>query len=82
MPAAARSVTSRPVLAMLLSVAIALVTVWIAIAASYLFNWPAGCFVGTISALSYGIGRAWADWRRSRAARPARPAVLATANHA
>jgi len=37
-PAAARSITSRPLAAMLLSVAIALVTVWISIAASYLYN--------------------------------------------
>src|SRR6267154_1126796 len=39
-PAAARSLTSRPVLAMIGSVVIALVTVWVAIAASYLYNWP------------------------------------------
>jgi zinc/manganese transport system permease protein len=75
-PAAARSITSRPLAAMLLSVAIALVTVWISIAASYLYNWPIGFFVGALGALSYGIGRAWAAVR-ARAARPvaARPAV-------
>ena len=67
-PAAARSLTSRPALAMLLSVAIALVTVWAAIAASYLYNWPVGFFVGALGALSYGIGRAWAAWHRTRAA--------------
>ena len=44
--AAARSLTSRPGLAMLLSVAIALATVWAAIAASYASNWPVGFFVG------------------------------------
>ena len=65
-PAAARSFTSRPVLAMALSVAIALVTVWAAIAASYLYNWPIGFFVGTLAALSYGTGRGWAAWRRTR----------------
>jgi zinc/manganese transport system permease protein len=65
-PAAARSLTSRPVRAMLLSVAIALVTVWAAIAASYLYNWPVGFFVGALAALSYGIGRGWATWRRTR----------------
>jgi zinc/manganese transport system permease protein len=64
-PAAARSFTSRPVLAMALSVAIALVTVWAAIAASYLVNWPIGFFVGTLAALSYGAGRGWATWRRT-----------------
>jgi zinc/manganese transport system permease protein len=75
-PAAARSLTSRPVVAMLLSVAIALVTVWAAIAASYLYNWPVGFFVGTLGALSYGIGRGWAAWRRTRTtpAAPLRPA--------
>ncbi len=69
-PAAARSLTSRPVLAMILSVVIALVTAWVAIAASYLYNWPVGFFVGALGALSYGIGRGWAAWRRTRA-RPA-----------
>ncbi len=65
-PAAARSLTSRPVLAMILSVVLALVTVWTAIAASYLYNWPVGFFVGTLGALLYGIGRGWAAWRRTR----------------
>jgi zinc/manganese transport system permease protein len=65
-PAAARSLTSRPVLAILLSVVIALVTVWLAIAASYLYNWPIGFFVGTLAAVSYGIGRGWAAWRQAR----------------
>jgi zinc/manganese transport system permease protein len=74
-PAAARSLTSRPVLAMILSVVLALVTVWAAIAASYLYNWPVGFFVGALGALSYGIGRGWA-WRRTRAAAPRlRPAT-------
>ena len=65
-PAAARSFTSRPLLAMALSVAIALITVWVAIAASYIYNCPVGFFVGVLGALSYGIGRAWSA-SRSRA---------------
>jgi len=65
-PAAARSLTSRPGLAMALSVVIALITIWAAIAASYLYNWPVGFFVGVLAALSYGAGRAWAAWRRNR----------------
>jgi zinc/manganese transport system permease protein len=69
-PAAARSLTSRPVRAMLLSVAIALVTVWAAIAGSYLYNWPVGFFVGALGALSYGTGRAWAAWHRTRPTQP------------
>ena len=76
--AAARSVTSRPLAAMLLSVAIALVTVWISIAASYLYNWPVGFFVGALGALSYGAGRAWAAIRtRSARVNAAGPAVRA-----
>jgi zinc/manganese transport system permease protein len=67
-PAAARSLTSRPALAMALSVVIALITVWAAIAASYLYNWPVGFFVGALAALSYGAGRAWGAWRRTHTA--------------
>jgi zinc/manganese transport system permease protein len=63
-PAAARSLTDRPLVAMGLSVAIALITVWSAIAASYETNYPVGFFVGTISAAAYALGRAWAAWRR------------------
>jgi zinc/manganese transport system permease protein len=68
-PAAARSFTNRPPVAIVLSVAIALATVWAAIATSYLTNWPIGFFVGAFSALSYGIGRSWAAWRRTRRVR-------------
>jgi zinc/manganese transport system permease protein len=66
-PAAARSLTDRPLVAMALSVAIALVTVWSAIAASYETNYPVGFFVGTISAAAYALGRGWAASRRRRA---------------
>jgi len=62
-PAAARSFTSRVALAIPLSVIIALITVWAAIAISYQTNWPIGFFVGTISALAYALGRGWAAWR-------------------
>ena len=74
-PAAARSFTSRPLLAMALSVAIALVTVWAAIAASYLVNWPIGFFVGTLAALSYGTGRGWATWHRTHSGTRPAPAL-------
>ncbi len=63
-PAAARSFTDRPLAAMALSVAIALVTVWSAIAASYTTDYPVGFFVGSISAGAYALGRGWAAWRR------------------
>jgi zinc/manganese transport system permease protein len=62
--AAARSVTARPGLAMTLSVAIALVTVWTGIAASYQSNWPLGFFVGVIGAGFYLAGRGYAAIRR------------------
>jgi zinc/manganese transport system permease protein len=65
-PAAARSFTDRPLLAMALSVAIALVTVWSAIAASYETNYPVGFFVGAVSAGAYTLGRIWAAWRQRR----------------
>ena len=38
---------------MILSVVIALITVWAAIAASYLYTWPVGFFVGLLAALAY-----------------------------
>jgi zinc/manganese transport system permease protein len=63
-PAAARSFTASPTRAMALSVAIALVTVWAAIAASYTTNYPVGFFVGTLSAAWYALGRGWAASRR------------------
>jgi zinc/manganese transport system permease protein len=49
-----------------LSVAFALITVWAAIAISYLSNWPIGFFVGVIGAVAYGIGRLWATLRVTR----------------
>ena len=57
--AAARSLTARPGLAMSLSVLIALVTVWVAIAASYQSNWPLGFFVGVIGAAFFLAGKAF-----------------------
>jgi zinc/manganese transport system permease protein len=61
-PAAARQLADRPTLAMGLSAALALVTVWVAIAASFKTNWPVGFFVGTFSAVWYVAGRAWGVW--------------------
>jgi zinc/manganese transport system permease protein len=72
-PAAARSVTSRPGPAMLLSVLIALVVVWLSIAAAYQTNWPVGFFVGTLGAVCYAVGRSWAALRRRRSVRAAGP---------
>jgi zinc/manganese transport system permease protein len=69
-PAAARSVTTRPPVAIAVAVVLALTTVWAAIASSYWTNWPVGFFVGTYGALVYLVGRSWAAWRSS--AMPAR----------
>lgn len=66
--AAARSLTARPGRAMILSVVIALVTVWAGIAISYQSNWPLGFFVGVIGAACYLAGRGY----RAVAARSAR----------
>jgi len=77
-PAAARSFTTRPYVAIALSVGIALVIVWAAIALSYQTNWPVGFFVGIASAAAYAVGRIWTFALRNRAAaalrRPAAPA--------
>ncbi|MBV8464096.1 MAG: metal ABC transporter permease [Acidimicrobiales bacterium] len=67
-PAAARSLSDRPLVAGGLGVALAVVTVWAAIASSYLTNWPVGFFVGTYSALVYGIGRGAAALAARRSA--------------
>jgi zinc/manganese transport system permease protein len=56
-PAAARSLTSRPGLALCLSIGIALLMVWVSIALSYTTNYPVGFFVGASSALAYTSGR-------------------------
>jgi zinc/manganese transport system permease protein len=69
-PAAARAFTNRPWVAIALSVAIALIVVWAAIALSYQTNWPVGFFVGTASAAAYATGRAWRFARRNRRAAP------------
>jgi zinc/manganese transport system permease protein len=67
-PAAARSLTASPLLAMGLSVLLALVTVWVAIAVSYETNLPIGFFVGVGGAVCYTAGRLTA-FARSRRAR-------------
>ena len=64
-PAAARNLTARPGLAMIMGVGLALLTVWLAIAGSYLTNWPVGFFVGGLSALAYAGGRVARRWSSS-----------------
>ena len=77
-PAAARSLTDRPLPAIALSVAVALAIVWIAIAASYQTNYPIGFFVGALSAVAYALGRGWAAWRPGRGRGAARPGESAS----
>ncbi len=73
-PAAARSLTDRPLVAMALSVAVALAMVWSAIALSYTTDYPVGFFVGSFSALAYALGRGWAAVRGRRRSGGAAPA--------
>ena len=77
--AAARSFTSRPGLAIALSVAFGLASVWTGIAVSYETNWPLGFFVGVLGAVFYLAGRAWAAVRRSRTVRAGRVPAAVTA---
>lgn len=77
-PAAANAFASSPARALALSVALALLTAWGAIAASYSTNYPVGFYVGTISAAWYALGRLWAALgRRDRGARRRAPVVPA-----
>ncbi|MBV8300476.1 MAG: metal ABC transporter permease [Candidatus Dormibacteraeota bacterium] len=72
--AAASSFTSNPAAAMMLSVLIALATVWSALALAYALDLPIGFFVGVLGAIAYGAGRLWAGLRVTR--RRAPPADL------
>jgi zinc/manganese transport system permease protein len=56
-PAAARLLTKHPLPAMAISVLLALLTVWAAIALSYQTNWPIGFFVGVGSAFWPGLAK-------------------------
>ncbi len=59
----ARCFVAEPVKAAGLSIAIALVTVWAAIALGYVTEWPIGFFVGALGAVGYTAGRLY-SWRR------------------
>jgi zinc/manganese transport system permease protein len=76
-PAAARSFVKRPGRAIALSVAIALATVWVSIAASYRTNWPIGFYVGVIAAGFFLAGQGWTAARRRWSVRRAAPALAA-----
>lgn len=76
--AAARSFSANPMVAMALSVLLALATVWSSIALSYETNLPVGFFVGSIGAATYAMSRLWVAARgRRRVPAPAKPAPVA-----
>ena len=53
-PAAiARTLSSRPGVAMALSITVALIIIWASIALAFISNWPVGFFVGVIGAIGY-----------------------------
>jgi zinc/manganese transport system permease protein len=68
-PAAARSLTDRPGVAMALSVVLALAVVWASIALSYETDWPVGFFVGVGSAAVFAAARLYAAGRERYARR-------------
>jgi zinc/manganese transport system permease protein len=80
-PAAARAFTTRPYVAIALSIGIALVVVWVAIALSYQTNWPVGFFVGIASAAAYAVGRIWTFARRQRAGPARKPSTTPASKH-
>jgi zinc/manganese transport system permease protein len=61
--AAAQCFTDRAERAMFGSVAIALLTIWMALACAYESNWPVGFYVSLFSAGWYGLGRGYATWK-------------------
>lgn len=63
-PAAARLLSARPGRAMALSIVLALATVWLSIAGSYVFNLPIGFFVGSLGAVLF-LGARFVDARRT-----------------
>ncbi|MGC9220775.1 MAG: metal ABC transporter permease [Solirubrobacteraceae bacterium] len=64
-PAAARTLTSRPPVALAASVLTAVVIIWSAIVLSYDTNWPIGFFVACLSAAVYLIARFAGGWRQA-----------------
>ena len=66
-PAAAGLLVTRPNRGIVLSIVLALLTVWFSIACSYTFNLPIGFFVGSTSAVLYLVARFIAARRSSLA---------------
>jgi zinc/manganese transport system permease protein len=72
-PAAARAFVARPLPAIALSVGLALLTAWAAIASSYLSDWPVGFFVGVYGAACFAISRVSVALRRRQGMRRRSP---------
>jgi zinc/manganese transport system permease protein len=68
-PAAARCFSDRAPVAMGLSVVLALLTIWGALACSFTTNWPVGFYVGSFSAAWFVLGRLFQAWRRTHGSR-------------
>jgi zinc/manganese transport system permease protein len=66
--ATAQQLTARPGLALLLSVVIALVVVWVGMGIAYFSVYPVGFFVTSVAFAGYLLARAW-RWARPRLAR-------------
>jgi zinc/manganese transport system permease protein len=73
-PAAARCFTDRALVALGLSVVMALITIWAALACAFATNWPVGFYVGSFSAAWFVIGRIFSALRKTRGARQLRRA--------
>jgi zinc/manganese transport system permease protein len=63
-PAAAHQITLRPLAGLLLSVALALLTIWLALAIAYYSIYPVGFYVTTIGFVVYVLARAGGRIRR------------------
>jgi zinc/manganese transport system permease protein len=77
--AAAQCFTNRAGRAMVGSVAIALLTIWMALACAYESNWPVGFYVSVFSAVWYGVGRGYAAWNTGLRNARATPVTTADA---
>jgi zinc/manganese transport system permease protein len=75
--AAARYFTDRVGVALAISVGLALLTLWVSLAASYTTNWPVGFFVGVASGAWFVLGRSYRFVRVRGLARRS-PPTLAT----
>jgi zinc/manganese transport system permease protein len=68
-PATAQAITTRPAWSLGLTVAIALVIVWVGLAISYFSVYPAGFFITTIAFALYVLARACTSAARARGRR-------------